>query len=263
MRQYLQLLEHIKSTGIKKPTRTNIDCLSIFGYQLKFDLSEGFPLVTTKQCHIKSIVHELLWFLRGDSNIEYLKNNNVSIWDEWADSYGDLGPIYGVQWRRWETPTRNIDQIDNIIQTLKTDPNSRRLILSSWNVGQLSKMTLLPCHCLAQFYVECDRLHCQLYQRSADAFLGLPFNIACYSLLLMIISQIVGLKPGKLFHVLGDVHIYTNHFNQVNTQLTRNPYPLPQMMINKNVDNIDNFVFDDFKLINYKYHPKIYAPVAI
>jgi len=250
--------------GIVKEDRTGTGTKSIFGHQMRFDLSKGFPCVTTKKLHLKSIIHELLWFLKGDTNIKYLKENGVRIWDEWADENGDLGNVYGYQWRSWPTPEgKNIDQIKNVIDTLKTNPNSRRIIVSAWNVGEIEKMALPPCHAFFQFYVAEGKLSCQLYQRSADIFLGVPFNIASYALLTMMIAQVCDIKLGDFVHTLGDAHIYSNHFDQTKIQLSREPKALPKMIINPQVKDIFKFKFDDFELINYNYHPHIKAKVAI
>ena len=250
--------------GIVKEDRTGTGTKSIFGYQMRFDLSKGFPCVTTKKLHLKSIIHELLWFLKGDTNIKYLKENGVRIWDEWADENGDLGNVYGYQWRSWPTPDgKHIDQIKNVIDTLKTNPNSRRIIVSAWNVGQIEKMALPPCHAFFQFYVAEGKLSCQLYQRSADIFLGVPFNIASYALLTMMIAQVCDIKLGDFVHTLGDAHIYSNHFDQTKIQLSREPKTLPKMIINPHVKDIFKFKFDDFELINYDFHPHIKAKVAI
>lgn len=264
MRQYLNLLDKIMKEGVDRPDRTGTGTRSIFGYQMRFDLSKGFPALTTKKLHFKSIIHELLWFLKGDTNIKYLNENGVKIWDEWADKNGDLGPVYGAQWRRWKTADgREVDQIDEILKLIQTNPNSRRIILSAWNVGEISKMALPPCHCLFQFYVADGRLSCQLYQRSADVFLGVPFNIASYALLTMMTAQATDLKPGTFVHTLGDTHIYHNHYDQVKEQLSREPKALPTMKINPSVKNIYDFKFDDFTLENYDPHPAIKAPIAI
>jgi len=250
--------------GDKKNDRTGTGTLSIFGYQMRFDLSEKFPLLTTKKVHLKSVIYELLWFLKGSTNIKYLQDNGVSIWDEWADENGDLGPVYGSQWRSWRThDNRSIDQIEKLISDLKTNPDSRRLIVSAWNVAEIENMKLPPCHCFFQFYVANNKLSCQLYQRSADIFLGVPFNIASYALLTLMIAQVVNLEPGEFVHTLGDAHIYSNHFDQVNEQLTRQPKELPTMHINSNVKNIFDFRFEDFKLSDYDPYPLIKAPVAI
>lgn len=264
MRQYLDLLKHILEHGTKKTDRTGTGTTSVFGYQMRFDLAQGFPLVTTKKVHLRSIIHELLWFLKGETNIKYLKDNNVSIWDEWADANGDLGPVYGKQWRRWETADgRVIDQVSQLIELIKKSPDSRRLIISAWNVGEIDKMALMPCHTMFQFYVADGKLSCQLYQRSADVFLGVPFNIASYALLTMMIAQVCNLKVGDFVHTFGDVHIYSNHMEQVNLQLSREPKPLPQMKINPAVKDIFSFKFEDFTLENYDPHPPIKAPVAV
>ncbi|MGA1513718.1 MAG: thymidylate synthase [Methylophilaceae bacterium] len=264
MQQYLNLLNHVMNHGDKKNDRTGTGTLSIFGYQMRFDLSEKFPLLTTKKVHLKSVIYELLWFLKGSTNIKYLQDNGVSIWDEWADENGDLGPVYGSQWRSWRThDNRSIDQIEKLIIDLKTNPDSRRLIVSAWNVAEIENMKLPPCHCFFQFYVANNKLSCQLYQRSADIFLGVPFNIASYALLTLMIAQVVNLEPGEFVHTLGDAHIYSNHFDQVNEQLTRQPKELPTMHINSNVKNIFDFRFEDFKLSDYDPYPLIKAPVAI
>jgi len=271
MQQYLSLLEHILKTGTDKSDRTGTGTRSVFGYQMRFDISEGFPLVTTKKLHLKSIIHELLWFLKGETNIQYLKENGVRIWDEWADENGELGPVYGKQWRSWEgADGKVVDQISELIQQIKTNPDSRRLIVSAWNVAELNEMRLMPCHCLFQFYVVPPlpeggrgRLSCQLYQRSADVFLGVPFNIASYALLTMMIAQVCDLEPGEFVHSFGDVHLYSNHFEQAELQLTRSPFPLPEMKINPEIKNIFDFKFEDFDLVNYQSHPSIKAPVAV
>ena len=264
MQQYLNLLNHVMNHGDKKNDRTGTGTLSIFGYQMRFDLSEKFPLLTTKKVHLKSVIYELLWFLKGSTNIKYLQDNGVSIWDEWADEHGDLGPVYGSQWRSWRThDNRSIDQIEKLIIDLKTNPDSRRLIVSAWNVAEIENMKLPPCHCFFQFYVANNKLSCQLYQRSADIFLGVPFNIASYALLTLMIAKVVNLEPGEFVHTLGDAHIYSNHFDQVNEQLTRQPKELPTMHINSNVKNIFDFKFEDFKLSDYDPYPLIKAPVAI
>lgn len=270
MQQYLDLLQHILDKGAHKTDRTGTGTQSVFGYQMRFDLQKGFPLVTTKKVHLKSIIYELLWFLKGDTNISYLKENGVKIWDEWADADGNLGPVYGKQWRCWETKDgKVIDQISDLIAQIKKNPDSRRLIVSAWNVGELSQMALMPCHNMFQFYVAPveaggkGRLSCQLYQRSADVFLGVPFNIASYALLTMMIAQVCDLEPGEFIHSFGDVHIYSNHAEQVKLQLSRTPYPLPQMKINPDVKDIFGFRFEDFTLENYQSHPAIKAPVAV
>jgi thymidylate synthase len=264
MQQYLQLLQHIIDKGADKNDRTGTGTRSVFGYQARFNLADGFPLVTTKKTHLKSIIHELLWFLKGDTNIAYLKENNVKIWDEWADENGDLGPVYGKQWRSWEgADGMEIDQVADLVQQIKKNPDSRRLIISAWNVADLPKMKLMPCHCLFQFYVADGKLSCQLYQRSADVFLGVPFNIASYALFTMMIAQVCDLQPGEFIHSFGDVHLYNNHMEQAQLQLTRTPFPLPQMKINPAVKNIFDFTFEDFELLNYESHPAIKAPVAV
>jgi thymidylate synthase len=264
MKQYLTLLDTIRRTGTYKSDRTGTGTYSLFGYQMRFDLSEGFPMVTTKKVHLKSIVHELLWFLQGDTNIKYLKDNGVRIWDEWADVDGNLGPVYGYQWRSWPTPDGgHIDQISNLIEMIKKNPDSRRLIVSAWNVANINEMKLPPCHCLFQFYVADGKLSCQLYQRSADVFLGVPFNIASYALLTLMVAQVCGLKPGEFIHSFGDVHIYSNHVEQVDLQLSRAPHALPVMKLNPDVKNIFDFKFEDFTLENYVCHETIKAPVAV
>jgi thymidylate synthase len=264
MEQYLTLLQHILQNGTDKSDRTGTGTRSVFGYQVRFDLAEGFPLVTTKKLHLKSIIHELLWFLKGDTNIKYLKENGVRIWDEWADENGDLGPVYGKQWRSWEGANgKVVDQVTELIRQIKTNPDSRRLIVSAWNVADLPEMKLMPCHCLFQFYVAGGKLSCQLYQRSADVFLGVPFNIASYALLTMMIAQVCDLGLGEFIHSFGDVHLYNNHFEQAELQLTRTPFALPQMKINPSVKNIFDFTFEDFELVNYESHPAIKAPVAV
>ncbi|MFN8244501.1 MAG: thymidylate synthase [Ferruginibacter sp.] len=264
MQQYLTLLSHIIENGTDKNDRTGTGTRSVFGYQMRFNLADGFPLVTTKKTHLKSIIHELLWFLKGETNIAYLKENGVSIWDEWADSNGDLGPVYGKQWRSWTGPDGvEVDQIKELIHTLKTNPDSRRMVISAWNVADLPKMKLMPCHCLFQFYVTNGKLSCQLYQRSADVFLGVPFNIASYALLTLMIAQVCDLQPGEFVHSFGDAHLYKNHFDQARLQLSRTPYPLPQMKINPEVKDIFSFKFEDFELLNYQCHPGIKAPVAV
>ncbi|TMI63459.1 MAG: thymidylate synthase [Bacteroidetes bacterium] len=264
MQQYLDLLRHILDSGTEKTDRTGTGTKSVFGYQMRFDLQKGFPLVTTKKVHMKSIIHELLWFLKGETNIAYLKENNVKIWDEWADTNGELGPVYGKQWRSWEGKDGVvIDQVSDLIAQVKKNPDSRRLIISAWNVGELPKMALMPCHTLFQFYVANGKLSCQLYQRSADVFLGVPFNIASYALLTLMIAQVCDLEPGDFVHTFGDVHIYSNHMEQVNLQLSRQPFPLPIMKLNPGVKNIFNFKFEDFILENYQCHPAIKAPVAV
>ena len=264
MQQYHELLQHILNNGAVKTDRTGTGTISVFGYQMRFDLSKGFPLVTTKKVHLKSIIYELLWFLKGETNIAYLKENGVSIWDEWADSSGELGPVYGKQWRRWEGKDgKVVDQITDLITQIKKNPDSRRLIVSAWNVADLPDMALMPCHSFFQFYVANGKLSCQLYQRSAGVFLGVPFNIASYALLTHMVAQVCELQPGDFVHTFGDVHIYSNHMEQVKLQLSREPYPLPQLQINPSVKDIFAFRFDDFALVNYQCHPAIKAPVAI
>lgn len=264
MKQYLELMRYVRDHGVEKSDRTGTGTRSVFGYQMRFDLAAGFPLVTTKKLHLKSIIHELIWFLRGDSNIAYLKENGVSIWDEWADANGELGPVYGVQWRSWPKPDGgHIDQISQLVQQLKTNPDSRRLIVSAWNVGQIEQMALPPCHAFVQFYVAEGKLSCQLYQRSADIFLGVPFNIASYALLTMMLAQVCALQPGEFVHTLGDAHLYSNHLEQVELQLTREPFELPVMRLNPSIDDIFAFRFGDFTLENYQSHPHIKAAVAV
>jgi thymidylate synthase len=264
MQQYLDLLQYILDRGVEKSDRTGTGTKSYFGYQMRFDLQKVFPLVTTKKLHVKSIIYELLWFLKGETNIAYLKEHGVSIWNEWADENGELGPVYGKQWRSWEGANGKItDQVSDLIKQIKTTPDSRRLIISAWNVTDLPEMALMPCHVLFQFYVAEGRLSCQLYQRSADVFLGVPFNIASYALLTMMIAQVCDLEPGEFIHTFGDVHIYNNHMEQVKLQLSRKPYPLPTMKLNPSVKNIFDFKFEDFALENYQYHPAIKAPVAV
>ena len=277
MKQYLDLMRHVRDNGVFKGDRTGTGTSSVFGYQMRFDLSEGFPLVTTKKCHLRSIIHELLWFLKGDTNTRYLRDNGVSIWDEWATEGGDLGPVYGHQWRNWPAPDgSSIDQISEVVKQLKTNPNSRRIIISAWNVADLPdesispqanvanhKMALAPCHAFFQFYVADGKLSCQLYQRSADIFLGVPFNIASYALFTMMLAQVCDLEAGEFIHTLGDAHLYSNHMEQVEEQLSRDMYPLPSMKINPQVKDIFAFTFDDFELVNYQCHPHIKAPVAI
>ena len=277
MKQYLDLMRHVLEHGHKKSDRTGTGTISVFGYQMRFDLSQGFPLVTTKKCHLRSIIHELLWFLKGDTNIQYLTDNKVTIWDEWATEQGDLGPVYGAQWRSWQTPDgRVIDQISQLIHDIKTNPDSRRLIVSGWNPAVLpdtkfspkdnaamGKQALPPCHTLFQFYVHDGKLSCQLYQRSADIFLGVPFNIASYALLTMMVAQVCDLTPGDFVHTFGDAHLYSNHMDQVKEQLSRTPHPLPQMQLNPAVKDIFGFTINDFQLVNYVAHPAIKAPIAI
>lgn len=264
MKQYLDLLKHVMDNGIDRGDRTGKGTRSVFGYQMRFDLSEGFPVLTTKKLHLRSIIHELLWFLKGETNIRYLKENGVSIWDEWADENGDLGPVYGYQWRSWPAPDgRHIDQIANLIEELKTNPYSRRHIVSAWNPAEVDEMALPPCHCLFQFYVADGKLSCQLYQRSGDTFLGVPFNIASYALLTLMVAQVTGLKPGDFVHTLGDTHIYSDHFEQVRLQLTRTPKKLPVMRLNPAVKNIFDFKFEDFTLEGYEADAHIKAPIAV
>ncbi len=264
MRQYLDLMKHVLEKGANREDRTGTGTLSVFGYQMRFDLAEGFPLLTTKKLHLKSIIYELLWFLRGDSNVKYLQDHGVNIWNEWADPSGELGPVYGAQWRSWKTADgRAIDQISQVIDQIKINPNSRRLIVSAWNVAEISKMALPPCHLLFQFYVAGGKLSCQLYERSADIFLGLPFNIASYSLLTLMVAQVCNLEPGDFVHTLGDAHLYSNHFEQARLQLERQPLKLPQMKINPSVSSIFDFDYDDFELAGYQAHPHIKAEVAV
>ena len=264
MQQYHDLLKHILEKGTDKTDRTGTGTKSVFGYQMRFDLAKGFPLVTTKKVHLRSIIHELLWFLKGETNIAYLKDNGVSIWDEWADSEGELGPVYGKQWRRWEGKNGQVvDQIASLVQEIKNNPDSRRLIVSAWNVAELPQMALMPCHSLFQFYVADGRLSCQLYQRSADVFLGVPFNIASYALLTHMIAQVCQLEPGDFVHTFGDVHIYSNHFEQVKLQLSRQPFPLPTLQLNPAVTDLFSFRFEDIEILNYQCHPAIKAPVAV
>ena len=264
MKAYLDLMQHVLNEGTQKHDRTGTGTISVFGYQMRFNLQEGFPLVTTKKCHLRSIIHELIWFLKGDTNIAYLKENGVSIWDEWADENGNLGPVYGSQWRSWPTANgQHIDQIKQVINQIKTNPDSRRLIVSAWNVGEIEHMALPPCHAFFQFYVADGKLSCQLYQRSADIFLGVPFNIASYALLTMMVAQVCGLQAGDFVHTLGDAHLYNNHLEQTRLQLSREPRPLPSIKLNKNVTDIFDFTFEDFTLENYDPHPHIKAPVAI
>jgi len=264
MQQYLDLLKHVMKNGVEKSDRTGTGTKSVFGYQMRFDLEEGFPLLTTKKLHTRSIFYELLWFLRGETNIKYLKDNGVTIWDDWADANGELGPVYGSQWRSWKTTDgRKIDQISNVIEQIKKNPDSRRLIVSAWNVGEVDQMKLPPCHAFFQFYVADGKLSCQLYQRSADIFLGVPFNIASYAALTMMVAQVCNLKPGTFVHTFGDAHIYSNHFEQVNLQLTRNPKPLPQLQLNPDVKDIFKFTFEDLKIENYDPHPHIKGAVAV
>ncbi len=277
MQQYLDLMRHVRDRGTRKGDRTGTGTLSVFGYQMRFDLTRGFPLVTTKKCHLRSIIHELLWFLNGETNIGYLKENGVRIWDEWATESGDLGPIYGCQWRSWPGEKgANIDQMRHLLEQLRHNPDSRRLIVSAWNPAQLpdesispqrnvqrGKMALAPCHTMFQFYVAEGRLSCQLYQRSADIFIGVPFNIASYALLTLMVAQVSGLRPGEFIHTFGDAHLYLNHLEQVETQLAREPFPLPEMRINPDVDDLFGFRYEDFTLENYRFHPHIAAPIAV
>jgi thymidylate synthase len=264
MQQYLDLMRHVKSHGVRKEDRTGTGTLSVFGHQLRFDLAAGFPVVTTKKLHLRSIIHELLWFLRGDTNIRYLRDNGVTIWDEWADGDGELGPIYGYQWRSWPTPDgAHVDQIQQVVEQIKNNPDSRRLIVSAWNVADIEHMALPPCHAFFQFYVAEGKLSCQLYQRSADIFLGVPFNIASYALLTLMIAQVAGLQPGDFIHTLGDAHLYLNHLEQTEAQLARTPFALPRMVLNPAVKSIFDFRFDDFELVGYQHHPAIKAPVAV
>ncbi|MDH5514556.1 MAG: thymidylate synthase [Gammaproteobacteria bacterium] len=264
MKQYLDLMRHVRDNGIRKMDRTGTGTVSVFGHQMRFDLGEGFPLVTTKKVHLRSIIHELLWFLKGDTNIRYLHDNNVTIWDEWADDNGDLGPVYGYQWRSWPAADgRHVDQISQVIEQIKNNPDSRRIIVSAWNVGEIENMALPPCHAFFQFYVADGRLSCQLYQRSADIFLGVPFNIASYALLLLMMAQVTGLEAGDFVHTFGDAHLYLNHLEQADLQLSRTPRALPVMRLNPDIDNLFDFSFDDFELLDYDPHPHIKAAVAV
>jgi thymidylate synthase len=264
MKQYLDLMRHVLETGRRKSDRTGTGTLSVFGYQMRFDLAAGFPLLTTKKLHMKSIVHELLWFLKGETNIRYLRDHGVTIWDEWADPDGELGPVYGFQWRSWPAPDgRHLDQITALLREIKENPDSRRLIVSAWNVADIPRMALAPCHALFQFYVADGRLSCQLYQRSADVFLGVPFNIASYALLTMMVAQVTGLMPGEFIHTLGDTHLYSNHLELVQLQLEREPRPLPAMRLNPTVTSLFGFRYEDFELLNYTPHPRIPAPIAV
>jgi len=264
MKQYLELLNHVISDGVEKSDRTGTGTISVFGYQSRYDLAEGFPVLTTKKLHLKSIIHELLWFLTGDTNVRYLQENGVRIWNEWANENGELGPVYGYQWRSWPTPDgRHIDQITQVVNSIQNNPDSRRHIVSAWNVGQIDQMKLPPCHLLIQFYVANGKLSCQLYQRSADIFLGVPFNIASYALLSLMMAQVCDLQPGEFVHTLGDAHIYLNHLEQVKLQLTREPFPLPQMKINPEIKNIFDFKFEDFELTGYQSHPHIPGKVSV
>lgn len=264
MKQYLDLMRHVRKQGVYKADRTGTGTYSVFGYQMRFDLSEGFPIVSTKRMHLRSIIHELLWFLKGDTNIRYLNENGVSIWDEWADEQGNLGPVYGSQWRSWPLPSgEHIDQMAQVLQEIKENPDSRRLLVSAWNVADLHKMALPPCHTLFQFYVAEGKLSCQLYQRSADIFLGVPFNIASYALLTLMVAQVCGLQPGDFVHTLGDAHLYSNHIEQADVQCQRSPKPLPIMQLNPDIHVLEDFQFDDFVLQNYQSHPHIAAPIAV
>lgn len=264
MNTYLQLLEHILQCGSEKTDRTGTGTLSVFGYQMRFDLSKGFPLITTKKLHVRSIVHELLWFLQGDTNIAYLNEHGVTIWDEWADSHGDLGPVYGKQWRSWPTADgRTIDQLSEVVQQIKRNPDSRRLIVSAWNVGELDQMALMPCHVLFQFYVANNRLSCQLYQRSADVFLGVPFNIASYALLTQMVAQQCNLQPGEFIWTGGDCHLYLNHLEQTRIQLERKPFPLPEVVFKRKPESLFDYCYDDIEFVNYQFHPGIKAPIAV
>ncbi|MEM6833396.1 MAG: thymidylate synthase [Pseudomonadota bacterium] len=264
MQQYHDLLRHVRQSGVYRDDRTGTGTYGVFGYQMRFDLADRFPLVTTKKLHVKSIIHELLWFLSGDTNIGYLKQNGVSIWDEWADDEGELGPVYGKQWRRWQTGDgRVVDQVANVLEQIQTNPHSRRLMVSAWNVGDVDQMALPPCHCLFQFFVAEGKLSCQLYQRSADIFLGVPFNIGSYALLTMMVAQICGLKPGEFVHSFGDAHLYANHVEQADIQLSREPRPLPEMHLNPEVRDLFAFKYEDFELIGYEPHPHIKAAVAV
>jgi thymidylate synthase len=264
MRQYLELLDHVMKTGIRKSDRTGTGTISIFGYQMRFNLEEGFPVMTTKKLHLRSIIHELLWFLKGATNLNYLHENKVTIWDEWADENGELGPIYGYQWRSWPAADgRKIDQISAVIKSIKENPDSRRHLVSAWNVGDLDKMALPPCHIIFHFWVANGKISCQMYQRSADIFLGVPFNIASYALLLMMVAQVTGLQPGEFIHTFGDAHIYLNHLEQVKLQLTRDPLPLPKLMLNPEIKNIFEFTFNDIQLINYQSHPHIKGEISV
>lgn len=264
MEQYLNLMRHVRDNGLRRTDRTGTGTISLFGYQMRFDLSEGFPVVTTKKLHLRSIIHELLWFLKGDTNIRYLKENGVSIWDEWADENGDLGPVYGSQWRSWPAPNgQKIDQISNVIEQIRTNPDSRRLIVSAWNPAEVDNMALPPCHSLFQFYVSDGKLSCQLYQRSADILLGVPFNIASYALLTLMIAQVCDLEPGDFIHTFGDAHLYLNHLEQVDLQLSREPYPLPTMTLNPDIRSVFDFTYDDITLNDYQSHPAIKAPIAV
>ena len=264
MRQYLDLMRYVRDKGVRKEDRTGTGTLSVFGYQMRFDLAEGFPVVTTKKLHLRSIIHELLWFLKGETNVRYLHENGVTIWDEWADEDGELGPVYGSQWRSWPTAEGGrIDQIGQLVKQIRENPDSRRLMVSAWNPADIERMALPPCHVLFQFYVADGRLSCQLYQRSADIFLGVPFNIASYSLLLLMVAQVTGLKPGEFIHTFGDAHLYSNHLEQADLQLARTPYPLPAMKLNPSVESLFDFAYGDFELVDYRFHPHIKAEVAV
>ncbi len=264
MKQYLNLMHHVRDHGVRKEDRTGTGTLSVFGYQMRFDLAEGFPIVTTKKLHLRSIIHELLWFLQGDTNVRYLQENGVTIWDEWADEQGELGPVYGYQWRSWPTPDGQlVDQMAELVHQLRHNPDSRRHIISAWNVADIPRMALPPCHCLFQFYVAEGKLSCQLYQRSADIFLGVPFNIASYALLTLMVAQVTGYEPGDFVHTLGDAHLYSNHLEQVETQLARQPFPLPTMRLNPEVKDLFAFRYEDFELVGYQSHPRIVAPIAV
>jgi len=264
VRQYLDLMRHVMENGTTRADRTGVGTISVFGYQMRFDLMDGFPLLTTKKMHLRSIIHELLWFLRGETNVRYLRENGVTIWDEWADDGGELGPVYGRQWRSWGAADgTTIDQIADVVEQIRAKPDSRRLIVSAWNVGEIDDMALPPCHCLFQFYVADGRLSCQLYQRSADIFLGVPFNIASYALLTQMMAQVVGLQPGEFVHTFGDAHLYLNHLEQARLQLSREPYPPPTMRLNPAVRSIFDFAYADFELLNYQSHPRIAAPIAV
>ena len=264
MKQYLDLMRHVREHGVRKGDRTGTGTLSVFGYQMRFDLREGFPVVTTKSIHMRSVIHELLWFLMGSTNIAYLRDNGVSIWDEWADASGELGPVYGAQWRNWPTAGgESVDQIARVIESIRRDPDSRRHVVSAWNVGELGRMALPPCHLLFQFHVAEGRLSCQLYQRSADVFIGVPFNIASYALLTMMVARVTGLEPGEFVHTLGDAHLYLNHLEQADTQLEREPFPLPRMELDPGVGSIFDFTYDNFTLVGYEHHPTIRAPIAV
>lgn len=264
MQQYLDLMRHVRDNGIRKEDRTGVGTVSVFGYQMRFNLADGFPVVTTKKLHLRSIIHELLWFLRGDTNVRYLHENGVTIWDEWADEQGNLGPIYGYQWRSWPTPDgHTIDQMNELVEQIRQNPDSRRHIVSAWNVAAIPQMALPPCHCLFQFYAAAGKLSCQLYQRSADIFLGVPFNIASYALLTLMVAQVTGYQPGEFIHTLGDAHLYLNHLEQVEQQLSRQPYPLPQMKLNPAVTDLFAFTANDFELSEYQSHSRINAPIAV